>query len=166
MDRRGLSLIELLVVLGILGILIGLLLPSVQKVRTAAERMRESNKLRQFAIATHSFAAANQDRLPNTVGLPPSDHNPVFAALMPHIEMDNVYKSQGTVFNRLPIFMSASDPSYSLVSTEGITAPAQLLWKESLGSISYAANALAFAPGFTLTAGVPDGNRSRPIREE
>ena len=155
--HRGLSLIELLVVIGILGTLVGLLLPSVQKVRAAAERMRESNKLRQFALATQTFAAANQDRLPNIVGLPPSDRDSVFASLMPYIELDNVYKAQGQFFNHLPIFQSASDPSRALVSTEGITDPIQLLGKESLGNISYAANAMVFVPGFSFASGVPDG---------
>lgn len=155
--HRGVTLVELLIVIAILAILVGLLLPSVQRVRMAAERMRESNKLRQFALATHSYAAANQDRLPNIVGLPPSDRDSVFASLMPYIEMDNVYKEQGQFFNRLPIFQSASDPSRTLVSTEGVTDPAVLMSKENLGNISYAANALVFAPGFNLNGSVPDG---------
>lgn len=92
--RRGFTLIELLVVIAIVGVLAGLLLPAVQKVREAANRLKCQNNLKQIGLALHSYHDVNNDSFP-----PGLSNNIRFfwymswmSRLMPYVEQENLWK--------------------------------------------------------------------------
>jgi prepilin-type N-terminal cleavage/methylation domain-containing protein len=96
--RQGFTLIELLVVIAIIAVLVGLLLPAIQKVREASYRAKCQNSLKQLGIATHNFVDS-YDALPVYFGTqstypwanPTMMFGSWFAQLLPFVEQGNLY---------------------------------------------------------------------------
>jgi prepilin-type N-terminal cleavage/methylation domain-containing protein len=91
---RGFTLIELLVVIAILAVLVGLLLPAVQKVREAGNRIRCVNNLKQIGLALHNYVDSASTLPPNGLYPPggPSNSWSALARLLPFLERDNLHR--------------------------------------------------------------------------
>src|SRR5262249_29908316 len=100
MPRRGFSLIELLVVIAIIAVLVGLLLPAVQKVREAAARTNCTNNLHQLGLAMHSYHDANH-AFPPAFAKPSNYGWSVW--LLPYVEQTNLFNTINPIATTLSL---------------------------------------------------------------
>ena len=95
-DRHGFTLIELLIVIAIIGTLMGVLLPAVQKARESAARLKCQNNLRQIGLALHNYET-ELGRFPaGGVGVDPSsniiiDSLSTYTRILPYMEAGDIY---------------------------------------------------------------------------
>jgi prepilin-type N-terminal cleavage/methylation domain-containing protein len=173
--RQGFTLIELLVVIAIIAVLIGLLLPAVQKVREAAARAKSQNNLKQIALAVHNFNDAYQGKLPALTdlgtGAPTGwGYQSLFFNILPYIEQDNVFRvfqkatpstyfrpTTGATRTIIPTYLSPADSTASNGATmTGVAAPAigggAAITAGEYATTSYAANGFVFKSN---TGGLP-----------
>lgn len=143
---------EVLVVIAILAVLVGLLLPAVQRARAAALRIQSMNNLKQIALATQNFSQTYQNTLPSISGFNTVSQRVevnVFISILPFLEQGNLYAAytakfgEDTVDSRyvLKPYLDPADPT--------LPTPANAV-------SSYAASALVFAPRMRL-ADLTDG---------
>ncbi len=166
--RRGFTLIELLVVIAIIAILIGLLVPAVQKVREAAARTQCANNLKQIALGCHNFHDVYKKLPPGWVTARGNTPVPGWAwgaVILPYIEQGPLYKALGVTLTptvapkaanvltdaTVPVYICPSDPYGSNIN----------VWYDNYGKSNYVCNRTLFGPA----DGTVGGANGTPINK-
>jgi prepilin-type N-terminal cleavage/methylation domain-containing protein len=169
--RRAFTLVELLVVIAIIAVLVGMLLPAVQRVREAANRMTCQNNLKQLALAVHNFDSIRHTFPPNTMYTydPTGPNWSWLAHLLPFIEQDalyqqaniggnppnNINQSLPQIATRVKLFLCPSDP----FSTSGpVSYPSNFDMNDPvLGPLTYEVSNYKANIGSNWGGGAPGG---------
>jgi prepilin-type N-terminal cleavage/methylation domain-containing protein len=150
--KRGFTLIELLVVIAIIAILVGMLLPAIQKVRDAANRSDSQTKLKNIMLATINFSDQNNGNLPGytnaaTAGIGGVSGS-LFYAILPQMDNDPLFKLGSTAPTYIAVVASQGKPF------KPYQAPGDPSLDPSAANTSYLCNANIFtAVTYPSTAG-------------
>ncbi len=136
-SRRAFTLVELLVVTAIIAVLIGLLIPAVQKVREAAQRLSCQNNLKQIGLALHNYESANSYfPAAETYPAPATGTVSIHVALLPYVEQGNLAAAYGNsatqvtaVQMQIPLFCCPADPNVGPVVDGGGPPPVPFTYR-------------------------------------
>ena len=154
--RRGISFIEVVVIVGILLLLLAFLIPAVARVRQAASRTSSQNNLKQLALAVHNFHDT-YSMMPPAVGEHPKGSGGQGTAhfyILPFLEQNNLFQQAENRVSKngvhsvvVPLFLHPEDQS----------GPPNHLYKGWLATTNYAANWMVFKDGGRRILDIADG---------